>query len=105
MTAHFNHLTPAQAEALALIAEEAAEVIMAIGKILRHGLESVNPHEPDGGNNRMDLSREIGDFTAAVRLGIEENVVDPLLIRHGEQQKMLSVGRYLHHMKKPGVLV
>lgn len=53
---HFNQLTPAEAERLALLAEECGEVIQAIGKILRHGYES---RHPDGGpTNREALERE-----------------------------------------------
>jgi hypothetical protein len=45
---HFNGLTPAEAERLALLAEECGEVIQAIGKVLRHGYESRHPYgEPD----------------------------------------------------------
>lgn len=56
---HFNRLTPAEAERLALLAEECGEVIQAIGKVLRHGFESTHP---DGGpTNRESLERECGD--------------------------------------------
>jgi hypothetical protein len=36
----FNQLTDAEAERLALLAEECGEVVQVIGKILRHGYES-----------------------------------------------------------------
>lgn len=58
---HFNQLTPAQAEVLALLAEEAGELIQAIGKILRHGLESTHPANPGGPTNADALVRELGD--------------------------------------------
>ena len=37
MSSHFNKLTPAQAERLAILIEECGEVIQAATKILRHG--------------------------------------------------------------------
>lgn len=40
MTESFNKLTPAEAERLALLSEECAEVIMAIGKFSVTGLRA-----------------------------------------------------------------
>ncbi len=45
MQDHFNRLTPAEAERLAMLAEEAAEVIQIVGKILRHGYASYHPDD------------------------------------------------------------
>lgn len=64
MTDHFNQLTPAQAERLAILAEECGEVVQIIGKILRHGLYS---HHPVTGEVNIDaLLREIIDVKAAM---------------------------------------
>lgn len=62
--AHFNQLTPAQAERLAILAEECSEVIQIIGKILRRGLDSVHPVTLE--SNRSALLREIIDVKAAM---------------------------------------
>lgn len=62
--AHFNKLTPAQAERLAILAEECSEVIQIIGKILRHGLYSAHP--VTGEVNIDALLREIIDVKAAM---------------------------------------
>ena len=43
---HFNQLTPAEAERLALLLEELGEAQQAIGKILRHGYASTHPANP-----------------------------------------------------------
>lgn len=64
---HFNKLTPAEAERLAMLAEECGEVIHAIGKVLRHGYDDINPDRPQDGDNRERLHRELIDL-AAVRL-------------------------------------
>lgn len=89
---HFNALSPRQAEALAMLAEEAGEIVLAVGKTLRHGLES---RHPDGGEtNREAISREVADLRAVLRLldgdlpeVTEEQIAEAL------RRKM----RYAHH--------
>ena len=68
---HFNELTPAEAERLALLAEELGETTHAIGKILRHGYESKNPYHPTGQTNREALEKEVADVYVAVRMMFE----------------------------------
>ena len=46
MTEHFNKLTPAEDERLAMLAEECAEVIQIVSKIQRHGYDSWHPDDP-----------------------------------------------------------
>jgi hypothetical protein len=53
---HFNRLTPAEAERLALLLEELGEAQQIIGKILRHGYESYHPDDPET-TNRTLLAR------------------------------------------------
>ena len=60
-----NELTPAQAERLAILAEECAEVIVIVGKILRHGYESFDPTKSEllgRPTNKDLLAYEIGDL-------------------------------------------
>lgn len=64
MNKPFNELTDAEAERLAILAEECAEVIKCVGKILRHGYESYDPTGQVKGTNREQLEREIGDVHA-----------------------------------------
>lgn len=63
---HFNNLTPAEAERLAMLAEECGEVIQVIGKILRHGYESCHP--VSGERNRDRLQAEVTDVLAVLVL-------------------------------------
>jgi len=63
MADHFNQLTPAEAERLAMLAEECAEVIQVVGKILRHGYESYHPETPDITNREL-LGKELSDLAA-----------------------------------------
>lgn len=73
MSEHFSNLTPAEQELLAMLAEEAGEVIQAIGKILRHGYHSKSPYalEEKSPDNKEHLLMEIGDFFAVVEIMVE----------------------------------
>lgn len=92
---HFNRLTPAEAERLALLAEECGEVMQAIGKVLRHGFESTHP---DGGpTNREALERECGDVYHAIWRLIGAGDIDGNGMSQRADDKAKSVMRYLHH--------
>lgn len=94
VTPHFNQLTPAEAERLAVLAEECGEVIQAVGKILRHGYESSHP---DGGpTNRRTLEREIGDVLYAVdRIALHD--LSSINIENAAAMKKQNIKPYLHH--------
>lgn len=67
MVEPFNGLTPAQAERLAMLAEECGEVVLAIGKILRHGYDSCHPDRlVPRRTNRDDLLGEMADVLAVL---------------------------------------
>ena len=94
-TNHFNRLTPAEAERLALLMEECAEVQQVIGKILRHGYASRHP--AGGPDNRSLLERELGDIDAARALLIKARDLDEQAIDRHANAKMARVREYLHH--------
>lgn len=96
-TAHFNGLTPEQDEALALIAEECAEVIQAVSKIQRHGLSSEHP--VSGEVNSDTLQKEVGDLMAALRIGEVQFLITWGSVIAARDRKLLAVTRYLHHAK------
>lgn len=101
---HFNKLTPAQAERLAMLAEECGEVIQIVGKILRHGYDS---HHPDQQGkppeqrftNRQALGQELCDLrTVADAIIGRDDVSD-----HGLAQMNLTWERKLrfaHHQEE-----
>lgn len=92
---HFNKLTPAEAERLALLSEELGEAQQAIGKILRHGYES---RHPEGGpTNRESLERELGDVRCAESLLTEASDLNPANIQAEAFNKSAKVRQYLHH--------
>ncbi len=98
MSEHFNKLSPAEAELLALLAEECGEVIQMIGKVLRHGLDS---YPPGGGeSNRVQLADEAGQVLAAIHLLTERGVLSDVEVGCGKAGKLQRVFKYLHHAEK-----
>jgi hypothetical protein len=63
MERHVNQLTAAEAERLAMLAEECAEVIQVIGKILRHGYDSYHPDNSTVSNRDL-LAKEATQVVA-----------------------------------------
>lgn len=95
MTDHFNDLTPAEAERLALLMEECGEVVHACAKVLRHGYGSRHPVTDEG--NREAVEKEIGDVLAVVQL--MEKAGDVSGLRYYRQEKLKNVSAYLHHQE------
>lgn len=99
--AHFNLLTPSEAERLDLLAEECAEVIQAICKIKRHGYAS---RHPDGGpSNRQHLQKELGQVRLAIDLMLERGDISESEIDRAHHAKWLTLDRWLHHNSIHGV--
>lgn len=94
---HFNRLSPAQAEALALLSEECGELQQIIGKILRHGLWSEHPNTRVP--NQHSLTHEVGDVLASLRIAEVQRLIDWAGVITARDHKLLKVRRYLHHAK------
>lgn len=60
-------------EALVILQEECAEVIQAVSKCYRFGLD--NAHK-SGATQRANLEMEVGDMLALVDILVEQGVVD-----------------------------
>ena len=97
MSEFTNGLTPAQAERLALLAEECGEVVQVVAKILRHGYESFSPYDPAQVTNRRLLETEIGHVEHAIFRMHEAEDLDPLAVLDSVDEKAKKIGRYLHH--------
>ncbi len=98
---HFNGLSPAEQERLAILSEELGECVQAIGKILRHGYESYHPHFPDRGTNRRQLERELGDVLFAMTLISEAGDLSMESIYERAREKDETTRQYLHHQDIP----
>lgn len=93
MSNHFNNLSPAEAERLAMLAEECAEVIQVVGKILRHGYESYHPDKPET-TNRDLLTEELSDLYAVTEMMSADFArIDAVKQEEAFAKKL----RYAHH--------
>lgn len=97
MEKHFNRLTPAEAERIALLMEEASEVVHICAKVLRHGFESFSPHDESRTSNRALLEKELGDLNAARRIMEVNGDIKHVNVILGESRKLDRVGQFLHH--------
>ena len=92
----FNQLSDAEAERLAILAEECAEVIQAVGKIKRYGYQNWWPKDT-GFTNRQRLEYELGHVDAAVsRLVYAAQISRDEIDRH-RSAKLESIKPFLHH--------
>jgi NTP pyrophosphatase (non-canonical NTP hydrolase) len=97
MSAHFNNLTPAQAERLAMLAEEAGELVHVIGKALRHGLDSTDPTAPTPVTNASLIAAELGDLYYAARLLAEAGDIRQSAVVLAVESAAARKPRWLHH--------
>ncbi|MGE3757361.1 MAG: hypothetical protein AB7H97_06375 [Pseudobdellovibrionaceae bacterium] len=97
MSEHFNKLSPGEAERLAILAEECAEVIQVIGKILRHGYDSYNPFDDTKQTNRSLLEKECGDISAAQQMLANHDDIRLTAVAQWRERKLINVKKYTHH--------
>lgn len=100
MADHFNGLTPAEAERLAILAEELGEAQQIVGKILRHGFDSHNPLDPTAGTNRGMLERELGDVRCAMIRLCNAGDLSKEAIHARAATKAETSKPYLHHQEE-----
>ena len=92
----YNCLTDAEAERLAMLAEECGEVIQIVGKILRHGYCSHNPLVGPKTINRDLLEKELDDLMAVrLRMAEDGDIATPSDV-HLRRIWSLKL-RYAHH--------
>lgn len=101
MNQPFNKLTDAEAERLAILAEELAEAIKVIGKILRHGYESVDPTGKETGTNKEQLQVELGHVDAQSTLMMIRGDLDTDEFAAASSNRYLKITNpncpYVHH--------
>jgi NTP pyrophosphatase (non-canonical NTP hydrolase) len=74
-----------QKEALDILQEECAEVIVAVSKISRFGLDNYKPNKPL--TNRQHLAEELGDLQCMIELMYELDIVDPSEVKQYAEAK------------------
>ena len=94
----FSNLKPHEAELLAHLQEEAAEIVMAISKAERHGLASSHP-APGSKDNRFEIARELGQLMAIAGTMIGLGMLDEWVIEFGRTEKLTKFNTYSHHVK------
>lgn len=89
-------LSPAEVERLALLLEELGEAQQVIGKILRHGYESVNP-DCSVDTNRANLERELGDVLVAIDFLLDYGDIEQWRLDDRKRVKHHRIWDWLHH--------
>lgn len=74
-------------EALIITAEECAEVIQQISKIMRFGIDLPYVTANDGTTNRQQLEKEIGDLICMIDILFELGVIDSTAVTRAEIAK------------------
>lgn len=76
-------------EALGILQEECAEVIVEVSKCRRFGLDSV--HYKTGVKHSSMLETEVGDVLAMVDILIEQGLLDPAVLDVCKENKKLKL--------------
>lgn len=84
-------MTGKEKEVMDILQEECAEVIVAVSKISRFGLDNFKPGKPK--TNREHLAEELGDLQAMIDLCIEFNLV-------GSEQISIAADNKIAKLKK-----
>ena len=84
-------------EILDITQEECAEVIVAISKISRFGLDNVKPGKPL--TNRQHLAEEIGDLQAMIDLCIVTGLVDAEEVNQATENKINKLKQWSNIFK------
>lgn len=85
-------MTSNSSEALHILQEECAEVIQAISKINRFGIENLKPGTEK--NNRQHLEEEIGDLLAMVEILEQAKVVNPIELEKAKIAKFEKLKKW-----------
>ena len=83
----------AQHERLSVLSEECGEVVQAISKVVRHGIDGKWKENP---SNREHLEIELGDLFHSIDVLIENGDVDPTKIEHYKRLKRSRIKPYLY---------
>ena len=97
MTNHYNQLSEAELERLAILAEECAEVIQVVNKIIRHGYADGAPDKPVFVENRKELEKELGDVEYAIQAMKQAGDVSWENISQCAMSKATRIGKWTHH--------
>ena len=89
----FPSPTAHQREIAEVLIEECAEVTQRATKLLRFGIDEVQPGQPL--SNRQRLSREIGDLQVMIESAIAAGIADAKEMEIGKEAKRQQLARFL----------
>jgi NTP pyrophosphatase (non-canonical NTP hydrolase) len=92
-----SNMNNKEKEILDITQEECAEVIVAISKISRFGLDNVKPGKPL--TNRQHLAEELGDLQAMIDLCIDYNLVDKKEVLVAADNKIAKLKKWSNIFK------
>ena len=75
-----------------ILQEECAEVIQAVSKISRFGLDNLKPGKPK--TNREHLEEELGDMLAMISILVDSNVIDSVKLQQAEAAKIEKLKKW-----------
>jgi NTP pyrophosphatase (non-canonical NTP hydrolase) len=90
-------MSPREKEILDITQEECAEVIVAISKISRFGLDNFKPSKPK--TNRQHLAEELGDLQAMIDLCIISGVVSKQEVDQASDNKFEKLKQWSNIFK------
>lgn len=77
-------------EALLILAEECAEVVQAVSKIMRFGIDS----SWNGKTTRQDLEQELGDLQAMISILLDREVIRERKLQEAELCKIQKLHQW-----------
>jgi NTP pyrophosphatase (non-canonical NTP hydrolase) len=75
---------------MSIVQEEAAEVIQAISKVFRFGLDT----KWNGISNREHLEEELGDLQAMIQLLIQTDIVSNEKVKDAAAKKLIKLQKW-----------
>ena len=79
-------------EVMDILQEECAEVIQAVSKISRFGIDNYKPGKPK--TNREHLEEEIGDMMAMIDIMLEQGIVRADQLEEAKQNKKYKLKKW-----------
>ena len=79
-------------EVLSILQEECAEVIQAVSKVQRFGLDNHHPERTK--TNKQELEEELGDLLAMIQILTDQNFLDKASIALATQAKTQKLKQY-----------
>jgi NTP pyrophosphatase (non-canonical NTP hydrolase) len=79
-----------QEEIMLICQEECAEVVQAISKVFRFGIDG----EHLGATNRGRLEEEIGDLLCMIEMMTEESIIDAGVVARAAQSKRAKLAKW-----------